>query len=1008
MSDKGGRCPKCNALLPSSVATSLLTPVPGDDAETRFVSPSQRHSPSNPPPPTHVEADTTGLPVSAGGKSSLGPLQIGQQFGTRYHILKQLGIGGMGAVYQAWDAELEVAVALKVIRPEVTRDPAAAQDIERRFKQELLLARQVTHRNVVRIHDLGEIEGIKYITMPYIEGSDLSTVLRDTKLPVNRVVPIARQLAAGLQAAHEAGVVHRDLKPANVMIEQDHAIIMDFGIARSTSRGGSPPPRPTPGSGGLDMSADNDMTRVATAATVIGEVVGTIEYMAPEQARGEHVDQRVDIYAFGLIVYDMLAGRRRVEHAPSAVFELQKRMAQPPPPIKSVVPEVPEPLDRLITRCIEPDANTRFQTAVELVAALDLLDDNGKLKPKKRVVRMPVAVAVASALLTLSGYIYWITRPPVTHDPISVVIADFVNSTGDPTFDRTLEPMLRRALETASFISAHDRSKIFATFSVQPPEKLDEEAARELAVKQGVGILVSGSIENRGNGYEISVKATRPLTGEEITSTSRRAPNKDQVIETATRLATTVREALGDETSDSDQLLAMRNISTTSMEVARYYASAVEAQSFGNYEEARQIYLKIVELDPEFGLGYQGLASMAGNLGMLEDAEKYSAESLKHLGGMTERERLAIRAFYYFRTGDFQQCVKEYGELIARYAADVVSHNNRAVCLSLLRNMPEAVEQVRRAVQILPRRVTYRANLAVYLDYAGDFQAAEREASAIEVPSDLATLAVAFAQLGQGLLPAATQTYEKLATISTRGASRAASGMGDLALYQGRYSDAVRIFEQGIAADLAAKNADRAARKLTELAYTHLLRRQNNLAIAAAEKALMNSRAVPIRFLAARVLVEAGAIAKAQTEAASLAMELPAGPRAYGKIIEGEIALKKGDPRQAVVILSDAGGILDTWVGHFDLGRAYLELKAFPQAESEFDRCIKRHGEALSLLLDEEPTFGHFPIAYYYQGRAREGGNNPAFTESYQQYLAIRGNSKEDPLVREVLDRLSK
>jgi serine/threonine protein kinase len=211
--------------------------LPGD-AETRFVIPPQAsgHSP-----------DTTGLPESAGGRpaKARGPLEIGQRFGARYHILRQLGIGGMGAVYQAWDAELGVAVALKVIRPEVMQDPAAAQDIERRFKQELLLARQVTHKNVVRIHDLGEIDGIKYITMPYIEGHDLASVLRSERLPVPKVMALARQVAAGLQAAHEAGVVHRDLKPANVMLEGEHAIIMDFGIARSTSRGGAAP-KPAP------------------------------------------------------------------------------------------------------------------------------------------------------------------------------------------------------------------------------------------------------------------------------------------------------------------------------------------------------------------------------------------------------------------------------------------------------------------------------------------------------------------------------------------------------------------------------------------------------------------------------------------------------------------------------------------------------------------------------------------------------------------------------------------
>jgi serine/threonine-protein kinase len=162
------------------------------------------------------------------------PLQISEHFGVRYHIIRLLGSGGMGSVYQAWDQELEVAVAVKVIRPETLADPAVAQDIERRFKGELLLARQFTHKNVVRIHDIGEIDGIKYITMPYVHGSDLASILsREGRMPVSRALSIARQVVAGLVAAHEADVVHRDLKPANIMIDaEDHALIMDFGIAQ--------------------------------------------------------------------------------------------------------------------------------------------------------------------------------------------------------------------------------------------------------------------------------------------------------------------------------------------------------------------------------------------------------------------------------------------------------------------------------------------------------------------------------------------------------------------------------------------------------------------------------------------------------------------------------------------------------------------------------------------------------------------------------------------------------
>jgi tetratricopeptide (TPR) repeat protein len=780
------------------------------------------------------------------------------------------------------------------------------------------------------------------------------------------------------------------------------AVIMDFGIARSTSRGG-PTPAVSTAPGVLNQSISDDVTRYA--ATIAGEVVGTIEYMAPEQARGEHIDQRADIYAFGLMIYDMLTGRRRSEHAVSAVGELQRRLSHPPPPVRSVVPEVPQALEQLITRCTEPDAEKRFQTTTELVEAIERLDDNGRIRPKKRVVRMPLAVAVASALLTLSGYIYWATRPPVTHDPVTLVIADFVNNTGDATFDRTLEPMLKRGLDEAGFISAYDRSRIRATFGVQPPDKLDDTTTRELALKQGVGVVLAGSIDSRNNGYEIAVKAIKTVTGEVVVDTRGRASNKDQVPATTTRLVTAVRKALGDETSDSAQLLAMKSLSTTSMDVAANYAAAIAAQSNGQFEEARQRYQKTVELEPNFGLGYQGLAIMSRNLGRLQEAQKFSLEALNHLEGMTGRERLAVRASYYLNTGDYQQCAKGYSELIAQYAADAAAHSNRAGCLSKLRNMREAVDGGRHAVEILPKRATLRANLAMLASYAGEFQTAETEAKKLEDPTDMATLAVAFAQLGQGLLPEATNTYRTLGTIAGRGPSWMASGMGDLAVYEGRFSDAARIFEEGAAADLAAKNVDRAARKLTSMAYAHLMRGDKGQAVAAAEKALLTSNAVTIRFLAARILVEAGVVAKAKDIAASFALELPAEPQAYGKILEGGIALKNGEPRQAIKILTDANNVLDTWLAHFDLGRAYLALGAFPEAELEFERCISRRGEALSLLVDEEPTYGHFPMVYYYQGRARDGLKNAAAAASYGEYFKIRGKSTEDPLLSEVRKR---
>jgi eukaryotic-like serine/threonine-protein kinase len=1045
------RCRVCSAPLGRRVAASVLTPPPeaneqltvmpvpadADDGTKVIATPlsagaadnegatympgvrgnrDDRHTsaPQKPPvqpddlaPVRPEDAATTFEEAKARPRGDTGPLTIGQAFGNRYHIIKLLGIGGMGAVYQAWDDELAVAVAIKVIRPDVMADPHAAAEIERRFKRELLLARQVTHKNVVRIHDLGEIGGIKYITMPYVDGADLATVhRRDGRLPVSRVLHIARSVVGGLVEAHKAGVVHRDLKPANIMIgPDDDAMIMDFGIARST---GSPTAGAVPGPDTIVRNLRSPATHLD--ATVYGAVVGTVAYMAPEQAKGLTVDQRADIYAFGLILYDLLVGESRSTKAENALAELHARMKHAPPPVKTLVPEVSADVDRIITRCLEPDPDKRFQTSEELAAALALLDYEGvpiPIPPRFSKKLIAGAATVMISLVTATWYFTRVPPPVKPHDPVTVLIADFQNNTNDPEFDHTLEPMLRRALESAGFISAYDRSRIRVTFGVRPPDRLDELAARELALKQGVGMVVSGAIDRRNNGYQVSVKAAETVTGKVVDMATSRLASKDEVVANATKLVTTIRKALGDETSDSAQLLAMRSLSTTSMAVAGHYAAAIEAQSDGKMEEARASYQKTVELDPNFGLGYQGLAIMSRNLGKLEDANKYTTEALKHIEGMTDRERFAVRASYYMTTGDFQQCVKEYGELIAQFAADAVGHNNRALCLSKLRNMREAADELRQSIQILPKRATLRANLAMLGNYAGDFETAERETKALQEPTDYSTLAVAFAHLGQGRVPEATETYNKLATMTTRGASWAASGLGDLAVYEGRFSDAIRTFEQSAASDLGAKNTDRAARKLTSLANVYLLTGQKNQAIAAADRALTYSKAVPVRFLAARVFVEAGAVAKARPIADGLSAELPAEPHGYGKIIEGEIALKSGDPRQATRIWIDAGAALDTWLHHFDLGRAYLELKAFPQADSEFDRCIKRRGEALALLIDEEPTYGYFPPVYYYQGLVREGLGNAKSSDSYREYLKIRGKSTEDPLLPEIRKKVA-
>jgi tetratricopeptide (TPR) repeat protein len=562
------------------------------------------------------------------------------------------------------------------------------------------------------------------------------------------------------------------------------------------------------------------------------------------------------------------------------------------------------------------------------------------------------------------------SAPEKPHDPVSVVIADVQNKTGDTAFDRTLEPMFMRAFQDAGFISAYDRNALRTTYGVRPPDVLDEAAASTLAGQQGLGVVLSGAVERQGDGYQVSLKVAQARTGSVISNLKATASDKNSVPTAAMKLMASVRKALGDRQSDADPIFGKAAISTTSLQVMRYYAAEQEAQSNGRSEEARLLALKMVELDPNFGTAYQLAAVASRSLGRIDEAKNYIAQALSHRATMTDREKLSTLGMSFRLSGDYQECVKQYSDLIKRYAGDVSGHNQVALCASLLRDLQRARDEMQRVVTLVPNRTLFRINLALYSDYAGDFKTAEAEARKIKEPNVMMQLTLAFAQAGNGQMDAAAATYQEIAKINAQGASLAASGLGDLAAYQGRYAEAVRILERGVDLDRQTNNADAAAAKYAAMAHAELLRGQKAAAIAAADKAYGQSKSVKIRFLAARIYIEAGDIARARPLMESLAAELQAEPQAYAKLLEGGMALKTGNARQAIAAMAEGNKLLDTWIGEFDLGRAYLAGGAALQAEAQFDRCVKRRGEALALFLDEEPTFAYFAPVPTYQARA--------------------------------------
>jgi eukaryotic-like serine/threonine-protein kinase len=943
----------------------------------------------------------TGPPVPHAARSRVGgPLAAGQAFGPRYHIIRVLGAGGMGVVYQAWDAELGVAVALKVIRPEVLHDIESAREVERRFKRELVLARQVTHKHVVRIHDLGELDGIKYLTMPFVEGENLADRLRrEGKLSVARALSIAKQIASGLEAAHEVGVVHRDLKPENIMISaEDCALIMDFGISRSVGSTGT--------------------------ATALGAVIGTLEYMAPEQAQGQPVDHRADIYSFGLLVYDTLVGRQRIAARDNAMSELMGRLQHGPAPLRTIDPGIPEAFERVITRCLQPAADARYATTAALVRDLDALTPDGhQLTPARpaaaRGARIAIAVLTAGLILVLAVAGWWAARtpavPPAPSEPVSVLIANFKNDANEPLFDGLVEQALGVGIESASFVSAYPRRDALRLVPAVKRTTLDEETARLIAIREGIDRIVSGSIARDGSRYKLAVRIIDPQAPSEGSATlalDTEAEDKNDVLNAVGRMAGKVRAGLGDLTVDAKPVSSAETFTAASLEAAHEYVRAQELQWAGKYEEALAGYKRATELDKDLGRAYAGLGAVSNSLNRRQEAEGYFKQALKLLDGMTDREKYRTRSAYFLHIQNPGKAREELEALVAQFPGDTTALNNLAVASWQSRDMVRALDLGRKASAIYPNNVLRRNNVALFAMYGGDFATAEKEAvGVLALNPDFAKayFAMAMSQLATGRPLEAEATWQQLMGKPT-GFDLAVQGRADLAVFEGRLADAARILEEAIAAPPQGRSPSAAARLLVSLAEVRELQGRAADAIRLSDNALatVNGSDTSIVLLAGLVLVKAGRAGQALELAGELARKIDPAARMNGKLLEGEAALKRGNPVEAYNKFGEAQRLADSWLGRFGLGRAHLGAGDFAAADQEFDRCLrKRNGEATNVLMDDIPTYRVIPPARYYMGRAQEGLASPAAADSYKVFLAIKQKGDEQGLVADARRRLA-
>jgi serine/threonine protein kinase/tetratricopeptide (TPR) repeat protein len=579
-------------------------------------------------------------------------LQPGHVLGGRYEILELLGQGGMGAVYKARDREVDRLVALKVIRPELAGDP----DVLPRFKQELILARQVTHKNVVRIFDLGEAEGTKFISMEYIEGRNLKSLLAERgKFAPKEAVGIIEQVCRALEAAHAEGVIHRDLKPQNIMVDKHGRVaVMDFGIARSTEVSG---------------------------LTQTGALLGTPEYMSPEQAKGEEIDARSDLFSLGIIFYELLTGKSPYVATTPAATLLKRIQERPVPPAK-LDPAIPKFVNDIVIRCLEIDRQHRYGSAQEILRDLE-----ARHRPHRGLatLHMPrfrmveefgtkwIAPGLTLLLLLTIGLVFrgkiFAPRSKPAEPAISLAILPFRNASGDPKLDwlgTSLAEMLSTDVGQSShlrMVSSDRLHEILHTLRIEPNSTVDPDTLRRLAEFSNADTVVWGQYARFGD--QIRVDATlQDLKRDRRVPLKVEVPSEKEVPGGVDRLAESIRQSLSVSQDTVKELKASSYQPTSkSVEALREYNRGVELLREGKNLEALSNLQAAVKEDPQFALAYSRLAEADSDLGYDSDAEQYSRKALELGMQLPIAEKFLIEASHARIVKDNKKAIQAYENL---------------------------------------------------------------------------------------------------------------------------------------------------------------------------------------------------------------------------------------------------------------------------------------------------------------------------------------------------------
>jgi tetratricopeptide (TPR) repeat protein/predicted Ser/Thr protein kinase len=943
---------------------------------------------------------------------------------SRYRILSRIGEGGMGEVFLAHDPSLDRRVALKFLLPAEAGDAAA----RRRLVNEAQAAARLDHPFICKIYEVGDNTEHPFIAMEYVDGTTLSDRLRQGPLPPRDAMRLGAEIAEALDFAHTRGIVHRDLKPSNVMVAADgHVKVMDFGVAKCIATG-------------------EDDPRLTMTATAAGQISGTLSYMSPEQLRGLPVDGRSDVFAFGLLLYEMTSGVHPFLQS-SPISTVDAILNADPPRLDEKRADVSPVLARIIGRCLEKDRERRYQSLREAQTELSMLADgttsvaSGTYRPNRRW-RGSVAAAAIAVVVAGAGAALWtwpeqfgIARTTLAFKERDwILISDFENLTGDPLFDRSLRVALEVGIAQSQYVNVLPPQRVDAALQRMqraPGDRLDEPLAAEVAVREGVRAVLSCSIAQVGGVYSLTARVIDPQSRAAVLTESVEATDKEHLLPALGELATTVRRRLGESlASISQKSMPLPLATTSSLEALKLYADGLKRGTGADSETGTELLRQAVVVDADFSMAHAELGRryyLMGAREMRQSGEKHLAKALSLLDRLTPRERLWIQATADDARGNRQLAVRGYRAYLAQYPDDAAGWFRLGwTHMAGLSEFEPAIDAFQRAVALRPSDSSSLVNVATCYAGLGKYaEAIEAYRKAFAVDPALLTEPYinheyGFALVGHGDLEAAGEVFDKMAAQpEPTKKARAHRSRAFLEMYRGRYGAAINELRQAIVINTSLRATISEFRDrliLTSALEAKGKKLEADIELAAVDRLIGGMQLGPewLRFPAA-IYARRGDIGRARrlvdlmikTSGAATADSAMnrnvAQDESHVGHARGELALAEGKYKEAVGILERAR------VGAFDL-QIVDALAAAQLAAGSLEAAAKTYEEVVA-----NQELGHEAQELWLRAHLSLGdvnqrlGRHEAARKPYVQLAELwKGGDSDLVALRDVNSRLGR